>query len=156
MKKFKRDKTTIKQDNDFDSVKRSEWVLIFVVVSWPTNHRGLNISPRGVGLAVHGAQDLAAISRVCRLYASAIFAGHVYCASPICPGLLLRLSQCDEWATVAQTALDRAEASFKVDRLRLREAKRWLCGLRGCGRCLGCNIPNQVKAFIKLVKLLIL
>ena len=54
---------------------------------------------------------------------------------------------------MVQTALGRAEASFKVDRLRLREAKKWLCGLRGCGLWLGCNTPDKVKAFIKLLKL---
>ena len=62
-------------------------------------------------------------------------------------------AQCDERATVAQTALGRAEASCRVDRLRLREAKKWLCGLRGCGLCLGCNTPDDVKAFIQLLKL---
>ena len=54
---------------------------------------------------------------------------------------------------MVQTALGRVEASFKIDRLRLREAKKWLCGLRGCGLRLGCNTPDNIKAFIQLLKL---
>ena len=66
---------------------------VLVVVSWQTNHEGLNISPRVVGLVVHGAQGLAAISLE---YADCMprpsLQAHVYCASPVCTGLLLRRS----------------------------------------------------------------
>ena len=65
-------------------------------------------------------------------------------------------AQCDKRATLAQNALGRAEASFKADRLRLREVKRWFRGLTGSGLRLGCNSPDEVKAFIKLLKLRIL
>ena len=59
---------------------------VLVVVSWQTDHKG-HISPRVVGLVVHGAQDLAAISPERTLNFQATL--HILCATIPLPANLI-------------------------------------------------------------------